>query len=240
MEKISAFRRQLETHRPADWETLPDFPLYMDQVLSYMERQTIRLDESDALTASMVNRITFYLSADDDGFAQLGRLRTALQGFKDAHAGKYGTLLMTMENLKDADWENNWKQYYKPMEIGERLLVIPEWEQENVKGQAKYAGKVPLILEPGLTFGTGSHATTRLCLTALEKKPFTAARPYWIWAVAAGTWYSSENTCSTRRGGPCGEIPPGSAEFFPPGRRAAPPRPLKSRTDTGAPAPGPR
>ena len=57
----------------------------------------------------------------------------------------------------------------KRMEIGERLLVIPEWEQENVKGQAKYAGKVPLILEPGLTFGTGSHATTRLCLTALEE-----------------------------------------------------------------------
>ena len=123
------------------------------------------------LEASMKgkSRITFYLSADDDGFAQLGRLRTALQGFKEAHAGKYGTLLMTMENLQDADWENNWKQYYKPMEIGERLLVIPEWEQETVKGQAKYADKVPLILEPGLTFGTGSHATTRLCLTALEE-----------------------------------------------------------------------
>ena len=123
------------------------------------------------LEASMKgkSRITFYLPADDDGFAQLGRLRTALQGFKEAHAGKYGTLLMTMENLQDADWENNWKQYYKPMEIGERLLVIPEWEQETVKGQAKYTGKIPLILEPGLTFGTGSHATTRLCLTALEK-----------------------------------------------------------------------
>ena len=115
------------------------------------------------------SRITFYLPADRDGFAQLARLRTALQGFKEAHAGKCGTLLMTLENLQDADWENNWKQYYKPMEIGERLLVIPEWEQEAVKGQAKYAGKVPLILEPGLTFGTGSHATTRLCLTALEE-----------------------------------------------------------------------
>ena len=123
------------------------------------------------LEASMKgkSRITFYLPADGDGFDQLAHLRTALQGFKDAHAGKYGTLLMTMENLQDADWENNWKQYYKPMEIGERLLVIPEWEQETVKGQAKYAGKIPLILEPGLTFGTGSHATTRLCLTALEK-----------------------------------------------------------------------
>ena len=58
MEEISAFRRQLESLRPADWDTLPDFPLYMDQVLSYMERQTIRLDESDALTASMVNNYT--------------------------------------------------------------------------------------------------------------------------------------------------------------------------------------
>ena len=115
------------------------------------------------------SRITFYLPADGDGFAQLARLRTALQGFRAAHAGKCGTLLMTLENLQDADWENNWKQYYKPMEIGERLLVIPEWEQEAVKEQAKYAGKVPLILEPGLTFGTGSHATTRLCLTALEE-----------------------------------------------------------------------
>ena len=58
MEEISAFRQQLESLRPADWEMLPDFPLYMDQVLSYMERQTIRLDESDALTASMVNNYT--------------------------------------------------------------------------------------------------------------------------------------------------------------------------------------
>ena len=45
------------------------------------------------------SRITFYLPADDEGFARLGQLRTALQGFKEAHAGKYGTLLMTMENL---------------------------------------------------------------------------------------------------------------------------------------------
>ena len=70
---------------------------------------------------------------------------------------------------KNADWENNWKQYYKPMEIGERLLVVPQWEQEDPQVRAECARRVPLILEPGLTFGTGSHATTRLCLTALEK-----------------------------------------------------------------------
>lgn len=58
MEDMTDFRRQLSSRRPSDWEHLPDFPLYMDQVLSYMERQTIRLDESDVLTASMVNNYT--------------------------------------------------------------------------------------------------------------------------------------------------------------------------------------
>ena len=130
-----------------------DFQSFLENNHQYWDY----VDEDLEASMKGKSRITFYLPADGDGFDQLAHLRTALQGFKDAHAGKYGTLLMTLENLKDADWENNWKQYYKPMEIGERLLVIPEWEQENVKGQAKYAGKVPLILEPGLTFGTGSH-----------------------------------------------------------------------------------
>ena len=114
------------------------------------------------------SRITFYLQADEEGFAKMAEVRMALAELKKER-DDCGTLLMTLNNMQESDWENNWKQYYKPMEIGERLLVIPEWEQEGVLGQSKYAGKVPLILEPGLTFGTGSHATTRLCLTALEQ-----------------------------------------------------------------------
>ena len=114
------------------------------------------------------SRITFYLPEDETGFAKLGEVRIALQKLKEERSD-CGTLLMTMDDLQESDWENNWKKYYKPMEIGERLLVIPEWEQENALGKPKYAGRVPLILEPGLTFGTGSHATTRLCLQALEK-----------------------------------------------------------------------
>lgn len=58
MEKIFRLSPSVGDPPPCGWETLPDFPLYMDQVLSYMERQTIRLDESDALTASMVNNYT--------------------------------------------------------------------------------------------------------------------------------------------------------------------------------------
>lgn len=116
------------------------------------------------LEASMhgKSRVTFYLPADETGFAQMGEVRLALEDLK-ARRSDCGTLLLSLENLRDEDWENNWKQYYKPMEIGQRLLVIPQWEQVD-PGQ-----RVPLILDPGLTFGTGSHATTRLCLTALEK-----------------------------------------------------------------------
>jgi len=107
------------------------------------------------------SRITFYLEAGEKGFTKLGEVRVALEALKRERKD-LGTLLMTLEDVQDADWENNWKQYYKPMEIGERLLVIPEWEE------ADPGNRVALYLDPGLTFGTGSHATTRLCLTALE------------------------------------------------------------------------
>ena len=63
----------------------------------------------------------------------------------------------------DEDWENNWKIYYKPLEIGERLLVRPSWEQ------ADDTGRIVLSLDPGMAFGTGSHHTTRMCLEFLEK-----------------------------------------------------------------------
>ena len=109
------------------------------------------------------SRITFYLEAGDEGFAKLGEVRIALEELKKTR-DDCGTLLMTLDDLEDADWENNWKQFYKPMEIGDRLTVIPEWESTGVPED-----RVALRLNPGLTFGTGSHATTRLCLTALEK-----------------------------------------------------------------------
>ena len=123
------------------------------------------------LTAQMAgrSRITFYLEAGEEGFAKMGEVRLALEQLK-TQRDDCGSLLLTLENLKDADWENNWKQYYKPMEIGERLLVVPQWLQSEPKVKKLLSqGRVPLILDPGLTFGTGSHATTRLCLTALEQ-----------------------------------------------------------------------
>lgn len=57
------------------------------------------------------SRITFYLEAGDEGFAKLGEVRIALEELKKAR-DDCGTLLMTLDDLEDADWENNWKQYY--------------------------------------------------------------------------------------------------------------------------------
>ena len=120
------------------------------------------VDEALLQEKKGVCRITFYLEDSAAGYAALAQVRTALSALKAQHS-EYAPLTLTSGNLCDADWENNWKQFYKPMEIGERLIVVPEWEQANTQG------RIPLVLNPGLTFGTGSHATTRLCLTALEK-----------------------------------------------------------------------
>ena len=107
------------------------------------------------------SRITFYLEDSAEGYNTLAQFRIGLSAFKKQHP-EYAPLILSMENVEDADWENNWKQFYKPMEIGERLLVVPEWEQ------AQEDGRVKLVLNPGLTFGTGSHDTTQLCMCALE------------------------------------------------------------------------
>ncbi|MEE1003207.1 MAG: 50S ribosomal protein L11 methyltransferase [Acutalibacteraceae bacterium] len=65
--------------------------------------------------------------------------------------------------VSEEDWANNWKKYFKPTEIGEKLLILPEWEE-----QPKTDRKI-LKIDPGAAFGTGTHSTTRLCLTAIEK-----------------------------------------------------------------------
>ena len=109
------------------------------------------------------SRVTFYLTEDRDGYSALAAARIALQELRTSRPD-CGPLLMTLENVQDADWESNWKQYYKPMEIGQRLLIVPVWEAADLP-----PGRVPVILDPGLAFGTGNHETTRLCLTLLER-----------------------------------------------------------------------
>ncbi|MDR2687035.1 MAG: 50S ribosomal protein L11 methyltransferase [Oscillospiraceae bacterium] len=69
-----------------------------------------------------------------------------------------------IQTCRSEDWENNWKAYFHPLPVGERLLIQPAWEPPVDPG-----GRAVLLLEPGLAFGSGSHATTRLCMEALER-----------------------------------------------------------------------
>lgn len=65
--------------------------------------------------------------------------------------------------VQEEDWANAWKAYFKPTRVGERLVVVPTWEQYDL-----LEGDLPLYLDPGMAFGTGTHPTTSLCLRRLE------------------------------------------------------------------------
>ena len=66
--------------------------------------------------------------------------------------------------VAESDWADNWKQYFHPIEIGERLAICPSWEKYDNVG-----GRHVLTIDPGAAFGTGTHDTTKLCLTVLER-----------------------------------------------------------------------
>lgn len=71
---------------------------------------------------------------------------------------------LDMDTCMTEDWINNWKKYFKPIPVGNKLLIHPIWEDE-----IDPMGRTVIHLEPGLAFGTGTHETTRLCLETLEK-----------------------------------------------------------------------
>ena len=109
--------------------------------------------------------VTVYIQKDAGGAELWNAAKREIEALKAADTeGKYGRLAVEMKDIRDEDWANNWKQYFKPIEIGERLLIKPSWE-------AVPAGNTRKILEidPASTFGTGQHNTTRLCLELIEK-----------------------------------------------------------------------
>jgi ribosomal protein L11 methyltransferase len=71
---------------------------------------------------------------------------------------------VTATKVNEEDWENNWKKYYKPIKVGEKIVIKPIWEEYN-----KNSGEVIVELDPGMAFGTGTHETTRMCIKALER-----------------------------------------------------------------------
>lgn len=81
---------------------------------------------------------------------------------EQADAG-LGSLNMSVQNVKDEDWAENWKKYYKPMRVGKNLVIRPVWEEYQEEGS-----DLVITMDPGMAFGTGTHETTRLCMEMIE------------------------------------------------------------------------
>ena len=119
-----------------------------------------------------VPSVSCYLSPDEDGARRLREMGELLAQLKAGdEGGFYGTLKMSVSAAKSEDWENNWKQYYKPFNVGERLYVCPSWETPQLP-----QGRVQLTMDPASSFGTGSHATTRMCMEQLDALDLGGAR----------------------------------------------------------------
>ena len=108
--------------------------------------------------------ITIYLPGNDQGADMLLSVRSMLSALKAADTdGIYGRLEAELSNIREEDWANNWKQYFKPFKVGEKLAVKPSWEDYSDDD------RIILEIDPASSFGTGQHHTTRLCLELIEK-----------------------------------------------------------------------
>lgn len=107
-------------------------------------------------------KVKIYVSANAAGHEQLAAVRELLSSLSSDKS--FGSLELSFETMNEEDWSENWKQFFHPLKIGKRVLVRPEWEEcENTDG------RVVFTINPGMSFGTGSHATTQLCLEAIEE-----------------------------------------------------------------------
>lgn len=109
--------------------------------------------------------VTVYLPSNSQGVDMLSAIRTMLLAMKqDDSENLYGRLEAELSSIREEDWANNWKQYFKPINIGEKLVIKPSWEEYSADSE-----RIILEIDPASSFGTGQHHTTRLCLELLEK-----------------------------------------------------------------------
>ena len=120
----------------------------------------------EALTQRMQGRSVVRLwLASETAQRELERLRGLLAALPARFPGaKLGALTLSLETVPDADWETDWQKNYRPLPVGEKLLIVPSWMSV---GQTD--GRLPILLNLGMTFGTGEHPSTQMCLSELER-----------------------------------------------------------------------
>lgn len=123
------------------------------------------IDDPLILLKEKETRVKAYLADNEQGAETLTEIRRCIAGLKKYDGEKkFGRLEIEVNGVKDEDWENNWKKYFKPFKIGEKLIIKPSWEEFENDGSRKI-----LEIDPSSSFGTGNHETTRLCLETLER-----------------------------------------------------------------------
>lgn len=143
-----------EIHDSADFE-------------DFMENKEMNWDYVDDDLMNLKNvktHITLYLQENVQGAEMFAALKGALKDIKDRDQDDfYGSLDIETGSIKEEDWANNWKQYYKPFNVGNKLMIKPTWETVEDSG-----GRKILEIDPASSFGTGQHHTTKLVMEALE------------------------------------------------------------------------
>lgn len=123
----------------------------------YVDEELEKLKTADT-------RITAYVSDDACGEDMVGRVKEMTVRLKNENDEALGSLTVLTAKVKDEDWSENWKQYFHPIEVGERVLIQPQWEPLD-----RETDRVVFKVNPGLTFGTGSHDSTRFCIEEIER-----------------------------------------------------------------------
>ena len=139
------------------------------ELRSYLQDEHSPFDYADASLREYIAGLgedavvlTLYL-AEEEGREQTRQIMVGLQELVERPDAPWGELQILSRRRSSEEWEDNWKQYYNPFKVGSRLVVCPSWEDYQPK-----EGEQLLLIEPGGSFGTGQHQTTRLCLELLE------------------------------------------------------------------------
>lgn len=110
-------------------------------------------------------KVKFYVENNAEAADVLSAVSQALNTLKARdEEGELGTLQYETTGLNEEDWANNWKEFFKPLEVGEKILIQPEWAPLESK-----TDRIVFTVNPGMTFGTGTHASTKMCICELEK-----------------------------------------------------------------------
>ena len=144
----------IEIEDEADFK---DFLENNKQSWDYVDDELIREKEKETC-------INVYVSDNLPGHEMLSAVKTAVAELKLRDKDHvFGRLEIDLGNLCEEDWANNWKKYFHPTKVGKKIMIKPEWEELS-----EPTDRIVFNINPGMSFGTGSHETTQLCLEALE------------------------------------------------------------------------